>query len=50
MHVIIFFDKKVKPGSIKDRDLTLRWEVQPTTGLLPGFHTDVSAAVVSKTM
>ncbi|KAF3581922.1 hypothetical protein DY000_02032103 [Brassica cretica] len=39
----------VKPGSIKDTDLTPGWEVQPTTGLLPSFHTDVSAAVVNRT-
>ncbi|WZY87369.1 hypothetical protein YC2023_033753 [Brassica napus] len=39
-----------KPESIKDTDLTPGWEVQPTTGPLPGFHTDISAAVVSRTM
>ena len=46
--IFFFFErKKVKPGSIKDTDLTPGWEVQSTTSPLPGFHTDVSAAVVS---
>jgi len=45
-----FEEKRVKSGSIEDTDLTSGWEVQPTTGPLPGFHTDVSATVVSRTM
>ena len=51
-YALIFFfeEKRVKTGSIKDTDLIPGWEVQPTTDPLPGFHTDVSAAVVSRTM
>ena len=49
--IFFFFErKKVKPGSIKDTGLTPGWEVQSTTDPLPGFHTDESAAVVSRTM
>ena len=35
---------------IKDTDLTFEWEAQSTTGPLPDFHTDVSVAVVDRTM
>ena len=47
----IFLKKKmVKFGSIKDTDLIFGWEMQSTTDFLPSIHTDLSVAVVSRTM